>query len=237
MFLKSKVVGSIIKLVENLLAHIAVRLCRQIVLQKKLFSYYEYPKIRLLYGDFRLDRDYSDQHIWGLSKESRAIRGEIVNIVKKVEQKIDRVLLPGEYNADKNYFSKLFGIDVGNIVTAGIGGDVNYEWDFDEEPPEMGKFDFILSQAMLEHLLNPYRHVAELSQMLNPGGRLIIHTVMPGFWYHRYPIDCVRFYPDWFEKIAERLNLLVCDRYIGGLRICYTLQKSEKANKKERASE
>ena len=104
--------GSIIKLVENLLAYIAVRLCRQIVLREKLFSYYEYPKIRLLHGDFRLNRDYSDQHIWGLSNESGVIRGVIVDIIKKVEQKIDRVLLPGEYNANINYFSKLFGIDV-----------------------------------------------------------------------------------------------------------------------------
>ena len=89
----------------------------------------------------------------------------------------------------------------------------------------MGKFDAIVSQAMLEHLLNPYKHVVDLSQMLNPGGKLILHTHIPGFKYHRYPIDCVRFYPDWFETIAERLDLLVYDRYIGDLRICYTLQK------------
>ena len=89
----------------------------------------------------------------------------------------------------------------------------------------MGKFDLILSQAMLEHLLNPYKHVFDLSQMLNPGGKLVLHTHIPGFNYHRFPIDCVRFYPDWFEAIAERLNLSVYDRYIGDMRICYTLEK------------
>jgi SAM-dependent methyltransferase len=176
------------------------------------------------YGDFRLNKDYSDQHIWGLSKESGAIRGVIVDVVKRTGQKTERVLLPGEYNIDKKHYSNLFGVDPHNIVTAGIGGDMDYEWNYEDEPPQMGKFDFIVTQAMLEHLLNPYKHILDLSQMLNDGGILIIHTVVPGFKYHRFPIDCVRFYPDWFEEVAKRLGLMVVDRYIGELRICYTLQ-------------
>lgn len=219
------VIVNLLNSIQNIVAEIAVRSCGQFALQKKAFSYYTYPKIRPQYGDFRLDRDYSDRHIWGLSKESGAIRGVIVDIIKKMDQKIDRVLLPGEYNADKIHYSRLFGIDASNIVTAGIGGDMDYEWNFEEEPPEMGKFDFIVSQAMMEHLLNPYKHVVDLNQTLKPGGKLIINTHVPGFHYHRYPIDCIRFYPDWFEEIAKRLNLMVIDRYIGDLRICYTFQK------------
>ena len=194
-------------------------------LRKKIFLLYEYPKIKQYYGDFRLDRNYNAQQIEGLSKESGTIRGVIVNIVKNVEQKINRVLLPGEYNIDKKYYSQLFDLSVDKIVTTGIGDDTDYQWNFEEDPPQMGQFDFIVSQAMLEHLLNPYKHVADLSQMLNPGGKLVLHTHIPGFNYHRFPIDCVRFYPDWFEAIAERLDLSVYDRYIGDLRICYTLQK------------
>lgn len=193
------------------------------LLRKIIFALYEYPQIKKQYGNFRLDKDYSEQHIKGLSKESGTIRGIIVNIVKNEEQKPNRVLLPGEYNTDKNQYSKLFDIDVEKIVTAGIGDDMDFEWNYEEDPPEMGKFDLIVSQAMLEHLLNPYKHVVDLSEMLNPGGKLILHTHIPGFVYHRYPIDCVRFFPDWFETVAERLNLSVYDRYIGDLRICYTL--------------
>ena len=194
-------------------------------LRKKIFSLYEYPKMKKLYGDFRLNRNYNSQHIEGLSKESGTIRGVIVNIVKNVEEDINRVLLPGEYNIDKKYYSQLFDLNDDKIVTTGIGDDTDYQWDFEKDPPQMGKFDFIVSQAMLEHLLNPYKHVVDLSQMLNPGGKLVLHTHVPGFNYHRFPIDCVRFYPDWFEAIAERLDLSVYDRYIGDLRICYTLQK------------
>jgi SAM-dependent methyltransferase len=215
---------------ENFLAYIAVRFCRQIVLQKKAFYYYEYARINSIYGNFRLDKDYNAKHIRGLKKESGVIRGVIVDNVEKFESRVQRVLLPGEYNADKNQYSKMIGIHIDNILTAGIGGDMDYEWNFEDDPPEMGEFDLIISQAMLEHLLNPYKHVADLSKMLNPGGKLILHTHIPGFGYHRYPVDCLRFFPDWFEETASRLTLNVLDRYIGDLRICYTLEKSEKAN-------
>ena len=209
------------KNIETLLAGIAVHICRQTVLQKEAFCRYEYPSIKQQYGDFQLDKNWAFKTIRGLSKESGLIPGVIVDIIEKTEQKIERVLLPGEYNADKKYYSKLFR-DNPKIVTAGIGGDTDYEWNFEKEPPSMGKFDFIISQAMLEHLLNPYKHVSDLSCMLNSGGRLVLQTHIPGFKYHRYPIDCVRFYPDWFEETAKRLNLLVRDRYISELRIWYS---------------
>ena len=198
------------------------------LLRKMLFALYEYPQIKKQYGDFCLDKDYSEQHIKGLSKESGTIRGVIVNIVKNGEQNLNRVLLPGEYNTDKIHYCKLLNLDSEKIVTAGIGDDMDFEWDYEQDPPEMGKFDLIVSQAMLEHLIDPFKHVVDLSQMLNPGGKLILHTHVPGFAYHRYPIDCVRFFPDWFETVAERLDLSVSDRYIGDLRICYTLQKTNK---------
>ena len=213
--------------IRRILATFAVRICGKSILKKEIFLVHEYPRIRKQYGDFRLDQDYSAQHIRGLSKESGSIRGVIVDIVNNLKQKIDRVLLPGEYNTDKIHYSKLFSIDESKIITAGIGDDMDHEWNYEQKPPEMGKFDIILSQAMLEHLLNPYKHVADLSGMLNPGGTLVLHTHIPGFKYHRHPIDCQRFYPDWFEEVAERLDLSVYDRYIGDLRICYTLKKHE----------
>ena len=79
---------------------------------------------------------------------------------------------------------------------------------------------------MLEHLVQPYKHVCDLVDALNPGGHLVLHTVIPGFPYHRYPIDCARFFPDWFEEVARRLSLQICDRYIGDLRIMYKLRKN-----------
>ena len=78
----------------------------------------------------------------------------------------------------------------------------------------MGQFDLIISQAILEHLLNPYKHMYDLASLLAPKGFLIIHTVCPGHPYHRHPIDACRFYPDWFEEIAKRLNLNIIKKRI-----------------------
>lgn len=203
----------------------AVRKCRQMILQQKAFAEYDYPRIEREYGDFRLDEDLSHKHIRGLSKESGSIRGIIADNVEKTRQGCRRVLLPGEYNADKKFYEDLFVLPDEDIVTAGLGEDMDFEWNLERDPPEMGTFDYIVSQAMLEHLLNPYKHVVDLVELLKPGGFLILHTVVPGFRYHRFPIDCVRFFPDWFEEIGSRLGLRVVDRYIGELRICYTYVK------------
>jgi hypothetical protein len=54
---------------------------------------------------------------------------------------------------------------------------------------------------------------------------MIIHTVTPGFAYHRHPVDCFRFYPDWFEEVADRLGAEITGRFVGELRILYQFTK------------
>jgi SAM-dependent methyltransferase len=210
---------------ERPVAWLAVRICRQATLEQTAFAFFEYPKIRREYGDFRLDEEYGDLHIRGLAKESGTIRGAIVSAIGRTAGKVTNLLLPGEYNRDKRFYSELFGIDQSSIVTAGVGGDMDFDWNYEYDSPEIGKFDYIISQAMLEHLIDPYKHVGDLYNLMNPGGHMILHTHIPGFAYHRHPIDCVRFFPDWFEAVADRLGLEVVDRFIGDLRICYTYRK------------
>ena len=48
---------------------------------------------------------------------------------------------------------------------------------------------------------------------------------MSGFNYHRYPVDCVRFYPDWFEEVAKRVGLQVQDKHIRNSGITYKYKK------------
>jgi len=69
------------------------------------------------------------------------------------------------------------------------------------------------------------KHVSDLASLLDEGGYLIVHTVLPGFFYHRVPIDCFRFYPDWFEVVAMRLGLRVVDKQISVFNITYKFQK------------
>lgn len=182
----------------------------------------EQRKFEALYGDFRAETDYNNLEISGLKKESGKIRGEIVNAVAGLDRsRIKRVLLPGENNTVKPTYARMLGIPEDVIVTAGLSESVDVRWDFEQACPDFGQFDLILTQAMLEHLLDPYKHVRDLCESLAPQGQLVLHTVLPGFPYHRHPIDCVRFFPDWFEAVADRLNLEIEEKYIGQLRIMY----------------
>ncbi len=186
----------------------------------------ERSQFSALYGDFRFEEDCRNHEISGLAKESGRIRGEIVKTLKEITGTPSRILLPGDSNAVKYAYAELFGVSESQIVTAGLSDDVDYKWNFEVDPPLFGKFDCIVSQAMLEHLVHPYKHVCDLADSLNTAGYLVLHTVLPGFAYHRFPVDCFRFFPDWFEELSSRLHLEVCDKYIGELRIMYKYKKA-----------
>ena len=178
-----------------------------------------------LYGDFHFGRSFDRKAIKGLAQESGKIYGGLVKFLIELPAAPETLFLPGENNAVRSVYAKLLGIPPERITTAGILDGMDVYWNFEEPPPQVGPFDCILSQSMLEHLVDPYKHVRELSSLLRPGGHLLIHTVMPGFHYHRHPVDCMRFYPDWFEEIARRLELAVVDKYIHNARITYKYRK------------
>ncbi|MEW5786236.1 MAG: methyltransferase domain-containing protein [Pseudomonadota bacterium] len=177
------------------------------------------------YGDFHFGQSFDSFAIKGLAQESGKIYGAIVKFLREIPTPVRSVLLPGENNRVKPVYARMLDLDESRILTAGILDDMDVQWNF-EFPPEFGqRFDCIVSQSMLEHLIDPYSHVRDCAALLNPGGHLVIHTMMPGFNYHRYPVDCFRFYPDWFEEVAKRLGLQVADKYIHNARITYKLCK------------
>ena len=181
-----------------------------------------------LYGDFHFGRSFNRYAIKGLAQESGKIYGAIVKFLKEIPEPLTNMLLPGENNAVKPVYASLLKVDNSRILTAGVLSDMDVQWNFEQEPPTIGPFDCIVSQSMLEHLIDPYKHVRDCVALLRPGGYLILHTMMPGFNYHRYPVDCFRFYPDWFEEIAQRLELQISDKYIHNSRITYKFRKSGK---------
>jgi SAM-dependent methyltransferase len=176
------------------------------------------------YGEFHLDEDYEHLAINNLDKPSGGIRGCIVHFCAQLPRP-GSVLLPGEPSALRDVYADMLGMRADGIVTAGLMDDADFCWNFEEEPPAMGTYDLILSQAMLEHLIDPYKHMRDLAQLLSPGGHLVMLTVLPGFAYHRHPIDCVRFFPDWFEEVAQRLSLDVVDKLIWQQRIVYCFRR------------
>ena len=187
------------------------------------------PRWEALYGTFQTPETISAEAIGGLlRKASGSIRAEIVSVIDDLrsQQSLAPLLLPGENNLTLPAYESWLGLDRADIVTAGLGDNFDVPWDFeDDPPPALRSFRAIISQAMIEHLLDPYKHVRDLYGMLDPGGVLVIHTVTPGFPYHRHPIDCVRFYPDWFEVVADRLGCEIVAKFVGDSRIMYAYKR------------
>jgi hypothetical protein len=187
---------------------------------------FDLPKWLKVYGSFTTPEEITAEQIEGLTKESGHIRRELVQFVEGVERKTP-LFLPGEPGVVVPTYAEWLGVDRSQMTTAGLSEDVDVVWNFEDDPPAgLGPFSLIVSQAMIEHLIDPYKHARDLYSLLGEGGNLIIHTVVPGFGYHRYPVDCVRFFPDWFEEVADRLGAEISGRFVGELHILYQFTKA-----------
>lgn len=185
-------------------------------------------QLKNIYGDFHDDLDLGRLTIQTPHKESGVIRGELVYFLGRLAGSLQSMLLPGEPRAAKEGFSSLAKLDIDLVTTAGLHDDADHRWNFEEDPPSVltaRRFDCIVSQAILEHLIDPYKHLRDCAGLLASGGHLLVHTVMPGFIYHRHPVDCMRFYPDWFEEVGKRLGLTVADKAMGDGHIVYLYRK------------
>lgn len=179
------------------------------------------------YKKFKVNENHS-QLEFPMDNESGCIYGEIAYMIASVEGQLKRVLFTGEENNSKvTLKSNINKLQKSKIFTTGLSKDVDYNWNFEKTPPKLGKFSLIVSQAMFEHLMDPYKHFCDLANHLEIGGHLIIHTVMPGFFYHRHPIDSLRYYPDWFEEMAspDRCNLKIAKKMIRNMHIFYMYTK------------
>lgn len=192
----------------------------------------DFKKFTNLYGNFeklnRKDLKKFTLTYNGLDKNvTGLLRPEIVKIIKDLDFVPKKILLDGDSKCIVDQFKKAFNFDKTEVLTTGIGEDFDFEWDFENDPPDNIKvgFDLIISQAMFEHLINPYKHLVDLVSKLNYNGVIIIHTVVPGFPYHRYPIDSVRFFPDFFEKSSLNLGLNIYRKFLRDFHIVYVFKK------------
>jgi len=177
------------------------------------------------YGEFNRDRDLRPFRLVNPTSEGGAIIGDVVYFAKQVDIGDGEVLFAGDRNAVKPIWSSCFPVE--QMITCGLH-DMDIGWDFEQPIPEAldaHRFRLIVSQAMLEHLVNPFQHVKDLASLLDHGGVLVLHSELPGFFYHRVPIDCLRFYPDWFEGVAGRFGLKILDKQISVFHITYKMQK------------
>ncbi len=91
--------------------------------------------------------------------------------------------------------------------------DADIIWDICTPPP-LGLYlgyDWVISQAVLEHVYAPFLAVKYMAECLKPDGLLYLHTVGPNMKEHRHPTDCVRFLRDFFIEAESKLPIELVD--------------------------
>lgn len=121
----------------------------------------------------------------------------------------------------KTYFGSNISVDifpekvVKNVVE--INGNVTevFQDDLNVIIDVQKKYDTVFCQAVLEHVCRPSICIENLVNMTNEGGIIVLMSHSPSFQYHAYPIDCVRFFRDFYVDLQKYLpiNLLEYDEY------------------------
>ncbi len=153
-------------------------------------------------------KDCAAFELRGLPNESGMYHGAMIKWA--ADLKPDQVLLAGEQWEMAPIIREAVGAKL--VVTTGLE-DAHHIWDFNQDLPESFRFnggrlyDLVICQAILEHIYNPYQFLENLTALVKGNGHMLFHTHTPGFNKHDYPIDCLRYFPDWFDVIAGPLQL------------------------------
>jgi SAM-dependent methyltransferase len=92
-------------------------------------------------------------------------------------------------------------------MAPGPNVDIVPEFPYDWSEIETNSFDVVVSGQAFEHIEFFWLTFAEMTRVLRHGGLMAV--VAPhGFGYHRYPVDCYRFYADGLVALAKYANMI-----------------------------
>ena len=130
------------------------------------------------------------------------------------------------------FFSDYTGLEFDRVRYADAPADV---WGSGMELPfRDNAFATVFSSQVLEHVPEPWRMVAEMARVLEPGGHLILTA--PHIWgLHEAPHDYFRFTCYGLEHLARRVGLQPVEVrpmagywVTAGVRFCYYLRRFER---------
>lgn len=114
--------------------------------------------------------------------------------------------------------------DIEEVYTVGLSNaDINC--DVQLGIPISRKVDWVICQAVLEHLADPFGAIRNMFDSLVIGGRGFFHTVGPGFKYHAYPVDCCRFFRDAFIEWERLAGNVTIEDLLWTIRHCFVVYK------------
>lgn len=85
--------------------------------------------------------------------------------------------------------------------------------------------DWIICQAVLEHVVDPVSSMKNLSELLVAGGLFFLHVPAFGYGYHAFPIDCYRFSRDTLVAFEDLANLDMIDSFCDSQRVMAVYKK------------
>jgi SAM-dependent methyltransferase len=99
---------------------------------------------------------------------------------------------------------------INNVFSTSLeNSDIN--WDITTPFEKNTKFDFVICQAVLEHVKDPVSATKNLANVIYDDGFVFLHSHGPKFKEHRYPIDCYRFMRDGVIALIELAGLDLVD--------------------------
>jgi hypothetical protein len=81
--------------------------------------------------------------------------------------------------------------------------------------------ELVVCQSLLEHVLDPVQVMDNLIELLSEEGVLALQTCNPIMRIHRFPIDTLRFHPDFFFEYAKKKGLNVVVKESGASIFCF----------------
>lgn len=156
---------------------------------------------------FNFKNYYGMDHFIKSPNLSGGFHGLSFQYIKKYFKENNSMLLIAENSQVNDTFKAHFpSIQVVNLGYEGSVGQ-KYHIDLNKEQIFVNSYDMVFSQALLEHVCNPVQCVKNMANLCKTDGYIFIHTVNSQMPLHRYPIDCLRFYEDWFKDICNYLPI------------------------------
>jgi len=120
-----------------------------------------------------------------------------------------KVLLLSEPEAVIPVFQKQFPDTTFRVTDYSGRACEDFDFDLNIFTRSCQKYDIVLSQATLEHVCRPSVAIENMAERCEVGGHVVLHTVGPTCPLHCLPIDCVRFFKDFYYNLTKYLPIEV----------------------------
>jgi hypothetical protein len=131
--------------------------------------------------------------------------------IEKYHQPFDDMILVSENEEVVPFFRERFP-ELCEIDCLGYSGDRAEKYtDLNIRQEFTALYELVVCQALLEHMSNPSMAIQNMCDLALTDGHIFIHTVGPGRAYHAWPIDCLRFFEDFFRDLEKYMPLKVVE--------------------------